>query len=72
MVYQVVNLSKEDQRDIKRPMFLDFRSYNNTVSMQIFPVKFFESSVSRSRKHVIVNSLMASSCCTIMTIPMGL
>jgi hypothetical protein len=70
MVYQVVNLPQEDYRDIKESVLLYFRSSNDTVSMRIFSIKFIENYASCSRMNVVVNSLIASSSSTMMTIPM--
>jgi len=69
VVHQVVNLFKQNQRDINRPLLLEFTSCSDTVSAGCY-CQVLQILVTRSRTDVRVNSAVASSCCKTVPTPM--
>jgi hypothetical protein len=65
----VVNLSTQDQRDIKALLLFDFKSRNDEINATL-SYKMIQNLLSKSRKSVRVTPLIASSCCTTLPNPM--
>jgi len=69
LLYQGVNLSTQDQTDIKAPLLLDFKTCNDEINA-ILCYQMLQNLLPRSRKSVRIIPLIAEFCCTTLPIPM--
>jgi len=69
VAHQVLNLSRQNQRDVNRPLLPEFKSCSDTVSANCY-CQVLQNLVTRSRTDVKVNSAVGSSCCTTVPTPM--
>jgi len=65
MVNQMVNPSKQDQRDIEGCLLLELKSRNDTVSANPY-CQMLQNPLPQSLTNVRVNSVMVLFCCTTM------
>ena len=69
VAHQLVNLSKQGQRNVNRLLLLELKSCSDTVSADWY-CQVLQNLVTRSRTDVRVNLAVASSCCTPVPTPM--